>query len=90
MADRNVTYFVVLGFRPQKGRRQGLVADQPIEAQSAKAARRRAQRYADAGGAGLAFSRTGDPGLGNWQDAVILGSFGEVPEEAVEGVSEAA
>ena len=33
--------------------------------------------YAGAG----AFSRSGDPSLGEFEDAVILKSFGEVPED---------
>jgi hypothetical protein len=31
----------------------------------------------------LAFSRTGDPALGDFDDAVILGRAGEVPAELV-------
>ena len=86
--DGSMTIHVVLGFkRNRKGKRE---ADQPFQAQSADAARRKAQRYAEAGGGGIAFSRTGDPKMGDWQDAVVLGVYGEVPEGVAEGVVEAA
>lgn len=78
------TMHVVLGFRRnRKGKKE---ADQPFQAASAESAKRKAQRYAEAGGGGVAFSRTGDARMGDWQDAVILGVFGEVPEDVVEGV----
>ena len=35
----------------------------------------------DAANAGvLAFKRSGDPGMGNFSDAVVLKTFGEVPD----------
>jgi len=79
------TIHVVLGFkRNREGKKE---ADQPFQAQSAESAKRKAQRYAEAaGGGGVAFSRTGDARMGDWQDAVILGVFGEVPDDVVEGV----
>lgn len=82
--NATTTIHVVLGFRRnKKGKKE---ADQPFQAQSADAAKRKAQRYAEAGGGGVAFSRTGDAKMGDWQDAVILGVFGEVPDDVVEGV----
>lgn len=37
--------------------------------------------------AGIAFSRTGDPETGDWEDAVVLAQAGEVPIEffAIDG-----
>jgi hypothetical protein len=29
----------------------------------------------------VAFSKTGDPQLGAWDDAVILGRYGDVPDD---------
>jgi hypothetical protein len=29
----------------------------------------------------VAFSKTGDPQLGKWDDAVILGRYGDVPDD---------
>ena len=47
-----------------------------------RAAIRRAEAMScDPANAGaLAFKRSGDPNLGNFNDATILKSFGEVPE----------
>ncbi|GBD48120.1 hypothetical protein [Methylopila sp. Yamaguchi] len=83
--DATTTIHVVLGFRRNgKGKKE---ADQPFQAQSAESTKRKAQRYAEApDGGGVAFSRTGDARMGDWEDAVILGVFGDVPEDVVEGV----
>lgn len=90
MADGRVTYFVVLAYERAKGRRAQLVPLDPYEAPNAEAARRRAARYGDAGGGGLAFSRTGDPDSGEWDDAIILGQFGELPANVMEEMEQAA
>lgn len=76
-----VTYFVVLGFQMGKG--GVLVADEPKEIHGGEgrclsAARRLAESRAGV----VAFSRTGDPKLGDWEDAVVLFQAGVVPEEA--------
>ena len=86
MSNANrVTIHVVLGWKRDK--RGRLVAEQAAEAPSARAAEARAQRYADAGGAAIAFSRTGDPVLGEWDEAVTLARCGDVPEEALDGIA---
>ena len=53
------------------------------ECPSGAAAIRRAQALASgkANAGALAFSRSGDPNLGEFEDAVILKAFGEVPED---------
>jgi len=75
-----VTYFVVLAFiRSEDG---DLVATEPREAPSADRAVRMARSLAATiphSGA-IAFSRTGDPAAGDFEDAVILQTFGEVDE----------
>ena len=75
-----VTYHVVLAFtRSEDG---DIVATEPKEAQSADQAVRIAVRMAaDAQHCGaLAFSRTGDPAIGEFEDAVILKAIGQVDE----------
>lgn len=75
MAD--VTYYVVLPFvRDEDGE---LVAEEGVEAPSAFSAQRRAQGMLAKKAGAIAFSRTGDPRIGEFQDAIILGRYGEVP-----------
>ncbi|GEC17094.1 hypothetical protein NWI01_29860 [Nitrobacter winogradskyi] len=54
-----------------------------VECTSANAAIRSAERMARIEGnvGAVAFSRTGDPGSGEFADAVVLRSFGEVPDD---------
>lgn len=73
-----ITYFVVQPFEVSK--RGRAVPATPIQAQSAAQAMRMAERLAAKGGA-VAFSRTGDPETGDFDDAVVLASIGEVPIE---------
>jgi len=75
----NVTYYVVLPFT--RGDDGEFVPLEPIEAHTSDGAKRRATAVAlDKGGA-IAFSRTGDPGSGDFADAVVLGRYGEVPAD---------
>jgi len=73
-----MTYYVALAFmRSEDG---SIVACEPKEARSSDQAIRMASSLAAAEchcGA-IAFSRTGDPGLGDYEDAVILKTVGEV------------
>ena len=77
-----MVYYVALPFTQVDG---GLAPGEAVECPHGAAAIRRAEalsrelRYAGA----VAFSRSGDPDLGEYQDAVILGCFGEVPEEII-------
>ena len=73
-----VTYFVAQPFELTKGGH--LVAGQPQQVQTATAAIRRAENLAARGGA-IAFSRTGDLSSGDFEDAVVLKRFGQVPDE---------
>jgi hypothetical protein len=79
MAD--VTYFVALPFlQDDTG---SPIASNGEELQSPSAAIRRAEvlsRIAGIIGA-VAFSRTGDPSIGEFNDGVILRKFGEVPND---------
>lgn len=75
----NVTYFVVLPIvRNEEGE---LVAEDGQEAPNAFAAQRRAQAMVGRKVGAIAFSRTGDPAIGEFDEAVILGRYGDAPED---------
>jgi len=80
-----VTYFVVQAF--QKGSRGALIADEPREAQSERHALRLADRLSPAVEGLIVFSRTGDPATGEWDDATIIQTIGEVPDEVLEAAA---
>ena len=76
----NVTYYVALAFMLSED--GDMVACDPKEARSADQAIRMAKSFAATAphcGA-IAFSRTGDPALGEFEDAVVLKAVGEVDE----------
>jgi len=77
MAD--VTYYVALPFL-QDGT-GALVAGESEELQSPSAAIHRAEALSKLAGSigAVAFSRTGDPSIGEFDDAVVLRKFGDVP-----------
>ena len=74
-------YYVAMPFTPAEG--GGLAPGQPMECPSEGAALRRAEVMSrhEANAGAVAFRRRGDPNLGDFEDAVILESFGEVPED---------
>ncbi len=79
MAD--VTYYVALPFlQDDTG---APVAGAAEECQSSSAALRRAEVLAKADGCvgAVAFSRTGDPMIGEFGDAHVLRKFGDVPND---------
>ena len=75
-----MVYYVALPFIHAEG---GLAPGEAVECPHGAAAIRRAQALAsDKANAGaVAFSRSGDPNLGEFEDAVILKIFGEVPDD---------
>jgi hypothetical protein len=76
-----VTYYVVVTFdRNQEGELQPA---EPREAPSSEAARRRVAPLSRAHVGVVAFSRTGDPAIGEFEDAVILSQAGEVDLDAL-------
>lgn len=77
----STTYYVVQPFEMTKGGR--LVPASPMPVQSGEQARRSAERQAATKAGAIAFSRTGDPETGDFEDAVILGAFGQVPEDLI-------
>jgi hypothetical protein len=74
-----MTYYGVQPFESAARGRSKVLA--PVVAQSASEAVRRAERLAAEKGGAIAFSRTGDPTFGEFDDPVILGRFGEVPKD---------
>jgi hypothetical protein len=73
-------YYVALPFTATEG---GLAPGQAVECPSGAAAIRRARALAsdNANAGAVAFSRSGDPNLGDFEDAVILKTFGQVPDD---------
>ena len=75
-----MTYYVALAFTRSEVGDGDIVAREPKEARSAEQAVRAARSMAaaeDHCGA-IAFARTGDPAIGEFEDAVILKTVGEV------------
>jgi hypothetical protein len=74
-----MTYYVALAFKRSEDNGE-VVACDPKEARSADQAIRMADSLAAEEGhcGAIAFSRTGDPALGDFEDAVILKTVGEV------------
>ena len=73
-----VTYYVALPFiRTEDGVAPGEAQEMPNEG----AAIRKAESMSrdPANGGALAFKRSGDPNMGNFGEATILKTFGEVP-----------
>ncbi len=71
-----ITYYVVVPFgRTEDG---DLVPLEPMEAPNGESARRRAQAAAAKHAGAVAFSRTGDPNTGEFGDAMIIATYGEV------------
>ncbi|MGN6548477.1 MAG: hypothetical protein ACTHJ3_01075 [Pararhizobium sp.] len=80
-----ITYYVVQAF--SAGKRGALVADAPMQATSADHAKRMAERLSRTKVGVVAFSRTGDPAAGEYEDAKILAHYGRLPAEAEEMVA---
>ncbi|MBV9558558.1 MAG: hypothetical protein JO254_15940 [Pseudolabrys sp.] len=82
MAD--ITYYVALPFLEDDGGTP--VAGAAEECQSATSALRRAEILSRAAGhvGAVAFSRTGDPMMGEFGDAKLLRAFGHVPSDLSE------
>ncbi|MDA9535876.1 hypothetical protein ACM41_06240 [Bradyrhizobium sp. CCBAU 21362] len=75
-----VTYYVALPFAPSD---DGIAPGEAVECLSQNAAVMRAEVLARKPGnvGALAFSRTGDPSSGDFGDAKVIRSFGEVPAD---------
>jgi hypothetical protein len=74
-----VIYYVALPFVSTD---EGLIVPgEGIECAHAQAAMTRARMLAAICAGAVAFSRTGDPALGEFEPAEVLASFGQVPED---------
>jgi hypothetical protein len=76
-----ITYYVAMPFlRDEAG---ALIAGNAEECQNSTTALRRAEMMSRVAGniGAIAFSRSGDPMLGEFSDARLLRSFGQVPED---------
>jgi hypothetical protein len=79
----SITYYVTMGFeRDETGE---LVALDPVESQSSTQAVSRARALATGKAGAVAFARTGDPEIGEFADAVVLFTVGDVPDEIPAG-----
>ena len=76
----SVTYYVVLPFVREADTGE-LIAEQGQEAPSEHAAMSRARAMIGRKAGAIAFRRTGEPALGDFEDAVILGRYGETPDD---------
>ncbi len=74
----SVTIHVVQAFEQQE---DGIVAAEPKSCPSASSARSLAARLAHTHVGVIAWSRTGEPELGDWQPAVELVRSGTIPDE---------
>jgi hypothetical protein len=79
----SVTYYVAMAF--EKTEEGDLVALDPMESQSSTQAISRARSLAATKAGAVAFSRTGDPDVGEFSDAVLLFKTGAVPDELPTG-----
>lgn len=78
VAAGTITHYVVQAYR--KGKRGKVEAEEPKIARDENNCRSMAERMALSRHAVIAFSRTGDPDTGDFDDPVILAKHGEVPE----------
>jgi hypothetical protein len=74
----SVTYYVALPFvHTEEGPAPGQAQEMPNEGSAIRQAEALSLRPENAGA--LAFKRSGTPNLGQFGDATILKSFGEIP-----------
>jgi hypothetical protein len=74
-----VTYYVALPFiRTEDGVAPGLAEECPNEIAAIRRAEGMSRKTEHAGA--IAFKRSGDPDIGNFEGATILKSFGDVPD----------
>ena len=75
----SVTYYVVLPFVPtEEGIAPGQAQEMPNEGSAIRQAETMSRKPENVGA--LAFKRTGDPNVGQFGDATVLRTFGQVPE----------
>lgn len=75
------TYYAVVGFKRARG---GIAVEQAVPASGERSAIRMAERLASNGVGAVAFSRAGDPEIGDFDEPVELARFGDIPENLQE------
>ncbi|ACL58730.1 hypothetical protein [Methylobacterium nodulans] len=79
-----ITYYVVQQFK--KDSNTGAVYPiETVEKSNKVSAELALRNLAEPVVGAIAFSRTGDPATGEWADAVVLATGGEMPPEFFEG-----
>ena len=74
----SVTYYVALPFVPtEEGIAPGQAQEMPNEGSAVRQAEALSRKPENVGA--LAFKRTGEPNVGQFGDATILRTFGQVP-----------
>lgn len=76
-----ITYYVAM--KIIQGDYGDVYASDAVECRSSAEAVRLAHRYAREALGAIAFSRSGDPALGEFEPAVILAKLGELPSDAM-------
>ena len=77
-----LTYFVVQSY--EKTAKGALAAATPIQVQDEQHAMRLAEKLSKTNAGVIAFSRSGDPASGEYEDARVLCSYGSLPALEVE------
>lgn len=78
-AVAKLTYYVVQTYR--SAGRNGISADEPVQARNRDHAMRLFERYLPARAGVVAFYRTGSPANGEWDDATIIARHGRLPAD---------
>ena len=73
-----VTYYVAL---PIIATEDGYAAIEAVQCPTSESARRKAMGLAEKHGGAVAFSRSGDPAVGEFDDAAVLALYGKTPED---------
>jgi ABC-type branched-subunit amino acid transport system substrate-binding protein len=77
-----ITYFVMVPFKDADG---DLFAEQGVQCPSEGSAKAQARHAVAKGAIGaIAFKRSGDPGLGEYGEAILICKEGELPDDVME------
>ncbi|WP_162560941.1 hypothetical protein [Methylobacterium durans] len=80
-AESKKTYYVVQSFSEEAA---GLRMDAPIQALTEASALKTAERLSERKVSVLAFARTGDPATGEFDEPVVLASYGRPIGDSME------
>jgi ABC-type branched-subunit amino acid transport system substrate-binding protein len=77
-----ITYFVMVPFKDADG---DLVAEQGVQCPSDGSAKAQARSAVAKGAIGaIAFKRSGDPGLGEYGEAILICKEGDLPDDVMD------